>query len=91
MVQYEGCPSKYAIFCYNTSLCIENSMNFVRNIDIDLGHIYYKYGCNQSLDSKVINIYLTVCQRVRSTSQIIMLYFQRGVVKILSILVLHKL
>ena len=54
-------------------------MNFVRNVNIDLGHIYYKYGCNQGLDSKVRNPYLTVCQRVWSTSQIIMLYFERGV------------
>ena len=44
-------------------------------------NILYKYGWNHSLNNKVMNVCLTMCQRVRSTSQIILLYFQRGVVK----------
>ena len=41
----------------------------------------YKYGWNHSLNNKVMTVWLTVCRRVRSTAQIILLYFQRGVVK----------
>ena len=38
----------------------------------------YTYVCNHSLDIQFMNFYLTVCQRVRSTSQIILLYFLKG-------------
>ena len=55
-------------------------MKFVY-VHINLGHIWYKYGWSHSSDDKVMNLYLTVCQYVQSTSQIILLYFQRGVVK----------
>ena len=41
----------------------------------------YKYGCNHSLDNKVMSLYSKVSQRMPSTSQIILLSFLRGVVK----------
>ena len=31
-------------------------------------NILHKYGWNYSLDNNVMNLYLTVCQRVQSTS-----------------------
>ena len=68
-------------FCYETRLCIRNSIKYVHYVNMHLGHILYKYGWNQRLDNKAMNLYLTVSQRMRSTSQIILLYFQRGVVK----------
>ena len=56
-------------------------MKCVRYVHKHPGHILYKYGWNHRLDNKVMNLYLTVTQRMRTTSQIILLYFQRGVVK----------
>ena len=55
-------------------------MKFVY-LNVHLQHILYKYGWNHSLDNKVMNLYLRVSLRKWSTSQIILLYFQRGVVK----------
>ena len=57
-------------------------MKFVY-VHIHLGHILYKYGWNHSLDNKVMNLYFTVYQHVKNMSQIILLYFQRKVVKCL--------
>ena len=51
----------------------------------------HKYGCYHSLDNKVMNLYLRVSQRMRSTSQIILLYFQRGWSNVLTLLFLNKL
>ena len=51
---------------------------------IQLIHIVCKYGWNHSLDSKVKNIYLMVCQPVQSMSQLNLLHFHTGVVKCLS-------
>ena len=56
-------------------------MKFVCYVYIHLGHIFYKYGWNHSLDNKVMNLCLRVSWRMWSMSQIILLYFQRGVVK----------
>ena len=52
-------------------------------ICMNLGHILNKYGWNHSLDNKVMNFYLTVSLSppMWSTSPLILLYFQRGVVK----------
>ena len=58
-----------------------NSMKFIWYINIHLQSIFYKYGLNHNLDNKVMNLYLRVSLRMRSTSQIILLYFQRGVIK----------
>ena len=56
-------------------------MKFVCYVYIHLRHIFNKYGLNHSLDNKVMNLYLRVSQCMRSTSQVILLYFHRGVVK----------
>ena len=42
-----------------------------------MGHILCKYGWDHDLAYKVMNLNLTVCQRVWRTSQFILLYFQR--------------
>ena len=78
---YEGCPSKSWTFVIKKGLSIRNSMKFVWYVNIHLRHIFHKYGRNHSLDIKVMKLYLRVSLRMRSTSQIILLYFQRGVVK----------
>ena len=67
--------------CYKTRLSVRNSMKFVCYVNIHLRHIFYKYGWNHSLDNKVMKLCLRVSLRMRRTSQIILLYFQRGVVK----------
>ena len=77
---YDGCPSKSWDLCCKTRLSIGNYMKFVY-LNVHLQHILYKYGWNQSLDNKVMNLYLRVSLRRWGTSQIILLYFQRGVVK----------
>ena len=56
-------------------------MKFVRCLPLHLGNILYKYELYRSLDNKVMNLYLTVCRRVRRTSHAFMLYFPTGVVK----------
>ena len=66
-------------------------MIFMRYVYIHLGHIWYKFGWNHSLNSKVMNLNLTMCQCVQITSQIILLSFQNGVVNGLSIRSIYKL
>ena len=56
-------------------------MKFARYLPLHLGNILYKYELYRSLDNKVMNLYLTVCRRVRRTSHTFLLYFPRGVVK----------
>ena len=58
-------------------------MKFLLCVNMHVVNMWYKFGLNHGIDNKVMNLYLTVCQRVWSTSQIILLYFQRGVVKCL--------
>ena len=76
-----GLSQKVVDFCYNTRLCIRNSLKCVWYFYIHFINILYKYGWNHTLNNKVMNVCLTMCQRVRSTTQIILPYFQRGVVK----------
>ena len=76
-----GLSQKVVDFRYNTRLCIRNSLKCVWYFYIHFINILYKYGWNHTLNNKVINVCLTMCQRVRSTTQIILPYFQRGVVK----------
>ena len=76
-----GLSQKVVDFCYNTRLCTRNSLKCVCYFYIHFTNILYKYGWNHSLNNKVMNVCLTMCQRVRSTSQIILPYCQRGVVK----------
>ena len=53
-------------------------MKFVCCI-IRLRKILYKYGLNHSLYNTVMNLYLTVCRCVRSTSELIYAIFsERG-------------
>ena len=56
-------------------------MKFARCLPLLLGNILYKYELYRSLDNKVMNLYLTVCRRVRRTSHTFLLYFPTGVVK----------
>ena len=56
-------------------------MRFECYVFIHLRHIFYKYGLHHSLDNKVMNLYLRVSQCMLSRSQMILLYFQRGMVK----------
>ena len=55
-------------------LCTRNSMKFVLYFHIHHINIWYKYGWNPGLYHKV----MTVCQRVRSTSQLIYYILERG-------------
>ena len=56
-------------------------MKSVWYVYIHLRRTFDKYRINHSLDNKVMNLYLKQPQRMRSTSQISLLYFQRGLVK----------
>ena len=53
-------------------------MKFVRCLPLHLGNILFKYELYRSLDNKVMNLYLTVCRRVRRTSHTFLLYFPMG-------------
>ena len=66
-------------------------MKFAQCLPLHVDNILYKYELYRSLDNKVMNLYLTVCRRVRRTSHTFLLYFPRGVVKLLSIPFLYKL
>ena len=44
-------------------------MNFLCYFDIHHINILHKLGCNHSLDNKVMNLYLIVCQSVHSASK----------------------
>ena len=76
-----GLSQKVVDLCYNTRLCIRNFLKCVWYFYIHFINILYKYGWNHSLNNKAMNVCFTVCQRVQSTSQIILLNFQRGMVK----------
>ena len=60
---------------------VSESMKFVLYVHTNLRHILYKYGWNHSLDNKVMNLYMTVYQRVWIKSQILLQHFQRKVVQ----------
>ena len=47
-------------------------MIFSGCVYILMGTILYKYGWNLSLDSKFMNLYLTVCQPERHTSKFLL-------------------
>ena len=53
-------------------------MKFVRCLPLHLGNILYKYELYRSLDNKVMNLYLTVCRRVRRTSHVFAIFSDRG-------------
>ena len=69
-----GLSQKVVDFCYNTRLSFRNSMNFYgaeNSLFIFYIHrinILHKFAWNHSFDNKVMNLYLTVCRRVRSLS-----------------------
>ena len=67
-----GLSHKVVDFCYNTRLCVMNSMKFVWYFYIHHINILHKYGWNHSLDNNVMNLYLTVCRSVRSTSKFLL-------------------
>ena len=88
----EGLSKKVVDFCYNTRLCIRNSLKFVWYFYIHFINILYKYGWNHSLTNTVMNVRLTVCQRVRSTCHKLFCYiFREGWSNVLFILLLYKL
>ena len=68
-VNVRGLSQKVVDFCYNKRLCVRNSMKIVWYFYIHHINILHKYGWNNSLDNNVMNLYLTVSQRVRSTSK----------------------
>ena len=78
---HEGCHSKPRTFVI-TRDCVPGILRkFTCRLHLHPCNIMYKYGLNRSLDNKVMNLYVTACQRLRHTSHAFLLYFSRGVVK----------